>query len=190
MSLTDHREGRAAAFAACHHDSQIRKYTGEPYIVHPARVAGLVRGLVTEDGLCAAWLHDVVEDCGIDLEQIGRLWGPRVRAIVSGLTSWSKHPDAPPSLKGQSRKVRKAADLDFLAGQDAEVQTIKVADLIDNTESIVANDHDFARVYLPEKEALLAVLTKAEARLWHRAVTATKDGLRALPHPQAAGRGG
>jgi len=47
------------------HKGQVRKYTGEPYINHPVAVARIVAG-VTDDCemICAALLHDVIEDCG------------------------------------------------------------------------------------------------------------------------------
>ena len=51
----------------------------------------------------------------------------------------------------------------------ADAQTIKVADIIDNTKSIVRRDPGFAEVYLKEKAALLEVLTKADAGLRIRA---------------------
>ncbi len=46
------------------------------------------------------------------------------------------------------------------------MQTIKVADLIDNTKSIVPHDKDFAKVYLAEKDVLLQSLTDADVELW------------------------
>jgi len=58
-------ELKAKAFATkCHEDiKQVRKYTGEPYINHPAAVVEIVRSVPhTEAMLCAAWLHDTVED--------------------------------------------------------------------------------------------------------------------------------
>jgi len=56
-------------------------------------------------------------------------------------------------------------DRDRLSKASASVQTIKVADMIDNTESIVAHDPKFAKIYLEEKRLLLDVLTKADASL-------------------------
>lgn len=63
------------------------------------------------------------------------------------------------------RAERKALDRAHLAGAPDEAQTIKCADLIDNTSSIVAHDPAFARVYLEEKRALLEVLTRADPTL-------------------------
>lgn len=103
-----YQEGRAAEFAARAHATQKRKYSDEPYIVHPCAVVQIARPFVTEDGLCAAWLHDVVEDCGIQLDRIRSEFGKRVCEIVSGLTSWTKHPDAPEADRLGNRAERKA----------------------------------------------------------------------------------
>lgn len=61
---------QAAQFAAQAHQGQARKYTGRPYIEHPGRVAARVMVLrdVAEPVVCAAWMHDVLEDCpGFDM---------------------------------------------------------------------------------------------------------------------------
>ena len=66
-------------------------------------------------------------------------------------------------------------DRQRLADSSREVQTIKVADLIDNTPSIVEHDPDFARVYLREKRDLLNVLTLADQGLVDRAWTLLRE---------------
>lgn len=66
-------------------------------------------------------------------------------------------------------------DRQRLADSSREVQTIKVADLIDNTPSIVQHDPDFARVYLREKRDLLNVLTLADQDLVDRAWTLLRE---------------
>ena len=58
---------RAREMATFWHQGQVRKYTGQPYIVHPARVAKLIADNGgTENQIIAAWLHDTLEDNGID----------------------------------------------------------------------------------------------------------------------------
>jgi guanosine-3',5'-bis(diphosphate) 3'-pyrophosphohydrolase len=72
----------------------------------------------------------------------------------------------PPKVEGgPNRKARKAQDRVRLSQAPADVQTVKVADMIDNTESIVAHDPKFAKLYLEEKRLLLEVLTKADPKL-------------------------
>lgn len=61
-----------------------------------------------------------------------------------------------------NRAARKAIDRAHTAQESAEVKTIKLANLIDNSHCIVARDPDFAKVYLAEKAALLEVLGEGE----------------------------
>ena len=158
-------ESRAKEFATLAHAraGQTRKYTGEPYINHPAAVAELVRGVPhTEAMLCAAWLHDTVEDCGISLDEIERVFGFEVATLVEQLTDVSKPSDG-------NRAIRKAIDREHTANASPEAKTIKLADLIDNTRSIVERDPSFARVYLKEKRLLLEVLREGDSTLWEEA---------------------
>ena len=89
---------RAANFAARHHSKQKRKgSTGEPYINHPIAVAELIAGVgrVTDAiTLAAALLHDTVEDTDATLDDIGREFGPDIRAIVAELTDDKSLPSA------------------------------------------------------------------------------------------------
>ena len=149
----------AAAFAETAHAAQRRRYTNEPYIVHPAAVAARVATVTSdEEVLAAAWLHDVVEDTRVRLPEIETVFSARVAHLVDALTNVSGPQDGP-------RRVRKARDLERLRHAPPEAQTIKYADLIDNTRSIVAHDPRFAWVYLEEKAALLAALDHGDASL-------------------------
>jgi (p)ppGpp synthase/HD superfamily hydrolase len=151
---------KARLFAtAAHAVGQRRKYTGEPYIVHPQAVAEIVRGVQhTPEMIAAALLHDVVEDTGVSIDLVEGEFGKEVASLVFWLTDISKPEDG-------NRKVRKAIDRAHTAKAPAAAQTIKVADLIDNSRSIFAHDPDFARTYLHEKELLLDVLTRADPAL-------------------------
>jgi len=89
-------EDRARAFATAAHAAvkQLRKYTGEPYIVHPAAVAEIVKSVRhTPEMIAAAWLHDVVEDTGVTLEAIESEFGADVTSLVFWLTDQSKPSD-------------------------------------------------------------------------------------------------
>lgn len=134
---------------------QKRKYTGECYTVHTQEVASLVKGFCgSDDMICAAHLHDVVEDTAITLGDISGVFGERVADLVSWLTDVSKPEDG-------NRAIRKAIDREHLANAPADAQTIKCCDLISNTKSIVEHDPNFSRVYLREARELLAVMDKA-----------------------------
>jgi len=91
-----------------------------------------------------------------------RTFGVDVATLVAALTDISRPNDG-------DRKIRKAIDRNHLAGASARAQTIKLADLIDNSRSIVERDPDFAKVYLAEKRELLAVLTEGDETLLNRA---------------------
>ena len=155
-------EYKAKVFATRAHASigQLRKYTGEPYIVHPAEVVEIVRSRPhTPEMLAAAWLHDVVEDTGVPIEEIFTLFGTKVGLLVAGLTDVSQRHQG-------NREVRKAIDRAHTAAASPEAKTIKLADLISNTRSIAKHDPDFARTYLKEKALLLEVLKEGDRELW------------------------
>lgn len=148
-------EYRAIIFASNAHGSvnQVRKYSGQPYIVHPIAVANIVRGVNhTPEMLAAAYLHDVVEDTPVTIEEVYAQFGNKVGELVGWLTDISKPSDG-------NRKVRKAIDRQHTWEAPWDAQTIKLADLIDNTKSIVVSDPNFARVYMKEKAELIAGMT-------------------------------
>jgi (p)ppGpp synthase/HD superfamily hydrolase len=145
----------ADAFAAKAHAGQLRKYTGDPYIVHPRAVANLIKLTDhTDEMLAAALLHDVLEDTPTTVADLLKVFPVSVVEMVIDLT------DQIPASYG-NRAARKAAEAQRLSQTGAAVQSIKVADMIDNTMSIVQHDPAFAKVYLKEKAALLDVLTDA-----------------------------
>ncbi len=146
------------------HQGQLRKYTHEPYHVHPFEVAKFLKDIgMPDEVLAAAYLHDVVEDCDVTEGEIIALFGDRVAELVMMVTDVSKPEDG-------NRKFRKNMDKDHLARADADGQSIKLADLISNSKSICEHDPGFARVYMREKKALLSVLTKGDKKLYMRAL--------------------
>ena len=79
---------RAFKYAEALHEGQFRN-SGEPYISHPAAVAEIVAGLELDtDSICAALLHDTVEDCAekTNLKEIEKQFGAAVALLVDGLT--------------------------------------------------------------------------------------------------------
>jgi len=175
----------AEVFAYVAHASvdQKRKYTGEPYINHPAAVVAILKTInPTPEMIAAAWLHDVVEDTTITLEHIEEVFGPKVREYVYYLSN--------PGLEAGNRTIRKANDRDRLAGAPPEVQTIKLADLIDNSYSIEQHDPSFAVLYMKEKEALLQVLHAGHSVLYKQATRIVEDYMRRKASvDQSAGNG-
>ncbi len=153
----------AVVFAERAHRKQVRKYTGEPYIVHPLEVAQIVSSVPhTDEMLAAALLHDTVEDCNVTLDQIEKAFNKTVRELVWWLTDVSDKSTG-------NRETRKARDREHIATAPAQAQTIKLADLISNTQSIAFHDPVFAGLYMKEKHELLKVLTRGDKTLYSRA---------------------
>lgn len=146
----------AMLFARNAHKDQVRKYTGVPYTDHLAEVVGIVSTVRrAETVLATAWLHDVVEDCGVTGYELQQLFGEKIAQGVLLLSD----------MEQGNRATRKQLSRERLALAPDWVQDIKVADLISNTSSIVQHDPKFAEVYLEEKRLLLDVLTKANYNL-------------------------
>ncbi len=156
----------AMMFARSAHKDQRRKYTGNPYTDHLAEVAGIVATVAIESTemqgamIATAWLHDCVEDQDISPAAIARQFGSVIQAGVLALSD----------LEIGNRAERKAASRSRLAKAPYWVQTIKLADLISNTASIVKHDPTFAVTYLAEKRALLEVMKNGDQRLYALAV--------------------
>jgi hypothetical protein len=156
---------RAREFAIREHRriDHRRKYSKQPYDVHLEAVADLVAG-VTDDAemIAAAWLHDIVEDTPITLDDVAREFGGAVARLVDELTDVSRPGDG-------NRDARKAIDRAHLAAASPRAKTIKLADLTDNARDICRHDAGFGRVYLGKMEALLAVLGEGDPALMAKA---------------------
>ena len=142
-------------FAAKAHQGQQRKYTGEPYINHPISVKDTLSRLypkATDAMLQAAILHDTVEDTEVTIDEIESNFGHEVATLVHWLTDKSLKSDG-------NRAARKKIDREHLASAPDDAQIVKLADLIDNTSSIVEFDKKFAKVYLQEKSKLLDIMS-------------------------------
>lgn len=167
----DSLEVRAARFAEAAHTSidQRRKYSGEPYIVHPQRVAEMVRGVPhTEAMLAAAWLHDTVEDTPVTLAEVEAEFGAEVAALVEQLTDVSRPGEG-------NRATRRELDRAHTAVASPAAKTVKLADLIDNARCIIAEDPGFARIFMAEMVLLLEVLQEGDAHLLAQASAITAE---------------
>lgn len=149
----------AIEFATEAHSGQKRKYTGEDYIEHPMEVARIVRDVIdAEEGknplrlvaITAAILHDTVEDCDVTLDDLTEKFGSVVSEYVAHLT----HVD--PDFG--NRAARKAEDARRLSLAPPMVKTIKLADVIHNSGSILEHDPKFAKVFMREMTVLVAAL--------------------------------
>jgi (p)ppGpp synthase/HD superfamily hydrolase len=161
----------ALAFAAKHHDRQVRKGTKLPYLTHPANVAIILarygRG---NDTIVAGILHDVIEDCVRDgytremLEQrIGDKFGLKVLETVMAVT-YRRNDDDGVELSGEDRKVDY---LERLAAANDDARWVCAADKIHNASSIIA---DLARTVDPESIWARFGAGRAATARWYRQV--------------------
>lgn len=170
-------EEEALKFALEAHGEQQRKFTGEPYIEHPKRVAETVKTVPhTREMICASYLHDVVEDTPVKIEEIKNRFGDKVAQLVEELTDEFMKVNYP----HLNRRARKQKEVERQANISAEAKTIKLADVIDNTHDIVKNDPGFARKYIYEMEALTRVLVGGDPELFDRARREIEAGIHFL----------
>jgi (p)ppGpp synthase/HD superfamily hydrolase len=157
---------KARYFATAAHAAvgQKRKYSDDDYIVHPIRVANLVKQYGgTEEMIAAAYLHDVVEDTDVTMDTITSLFGSVVASLVKDLTDVSKPSDG-------NREARKTIDRLHTADASADAQFIKCADIMDNAWDIADNDPSFWKVYQREMSLLLDEMSRVRGTdIWNQA---------------------
>lgn len=137
------RINHALAFAAKHHDRQVRKGTRLPYLTHPANVAIiLTRYSQDEETIVAGILHDVIEDCVREnfsremLEQrIADKFGVEVLDTVLSVT----HRNVDDEGIGLSTVEKRADYLERLAAADERARWVCAADKLHNVSTLVAD---------------------------------------------------
>lgn len=156
-SLSQKRQADVAMIRAIAvHGDQQRRYTDEPHFHHLAEVAGMTASAGGSDAMiCAAWLHDTIEDQGYTRGAVAAEFGAEVADMVWFLSD----------TELGNRAARKAAQRQRLAGAPAGVQTIKCADVISNADSIRLHDPKFWPTFADECRQLLAVMTAADPAL-------------------------
>ncbi|MGC1241219.1 MAG: HD domain-containing protein [Chryseosolibacter sp.] len=176
------------AYADKAHGDQVRKYSGEKYIVHPVRVMEMVREFNNDIRvLSAAILHDVLEDTPVTgtemesalLEILDPAAAAQVVALVTELTDIFIK-SAYPGLNRRTRKDKEARRLSLVS---PEAQSVKYADIIDNVSDIVRQDADFARTYVREARRMLMLMESGHPVLRERAIRLVEESLPALPKP-------
>ena len=180
MTVTGYSDviNHALAFAAKHHDRQVRKGTKLPYLTHPANVAViLTRYGSSNETVVAGILHDVIEDCVRDgytremLEQrIGDKFSPKVLETVLAVT-YRRNDDDGVELSSEDRK---ADYLERLSEANEEARWVCAADKVHNASSIVS---DLRRTVDPETVWSRFGGGKTATARWYRQVY---DRLRAV----------
>ena len=158
------RINKAYSIAYEAHKDQKRR-SGEPYIIHPVAVAQILCDMGMDcDSICAALLHDVVEDTEMTEDEIRSLFGNDVELLVEGVTKLGQIPLSASKEEQQSENVRKM----FLAmSEDIRVIIIKLADRLHNMRTLK---------YMPEEKRLF----KARETLEIYAPIAHRLGIRAF----------
>jgi len=135
---------RAYLYAKQLHEGQFRA-SGEPYIMHPVSVAEIAASLgLDTDSICAALLHDTVEDCGtlVSLDDISEKFGPEVANLVDGLTKLVSIPFND-KAEEQMENLRKM----FLAmNKDIRVIFVKLCDRLHNMRTLAAKKEEKRRI--------------------------------------------
>lgn len=176
---------KIADFGDISHGEQLRKYSPDRYMVHPIRVMEKLQNFTDDITiLAAALLHDVLEDTPVKQSEIRKflntLMTPeetkRTVHLITELTDVFVK-SAYPKL---NRRTRKAKELNRLEKISADSQTIKYADILDNTLEIVDQDPSFAKVYLLEIKQILKKLNKGNPNLRQEALDAVEKGLKKL----------
>ena len=155
---------KAYNYAYEHHKNQKRN-SGEDYIIHPINVAAILSDIELDDEtICAALLHDVVEDTEVTHEDIIREFGEEIANIVDGVTKLSK-------LQYTTREEEQVENYRkmFLAmGKDIRVILIKLADRLHNMRTLkylkrdrqIANAQETMDIYAPLANRLRNVFIK------------------------------
>ncbi|MBR1529141.1 MAG: bifunctional (p)ppGpp synthetase/guanosine-3',5'-bis(diphosphate) 3'-pyrophosphohydrolase [Oscillospiraceae bacterium] len=122
----------AYQFAAKAHEGQFRS-SGQPYIIHPLAVAELLLGLgMDTDTVCAALLHDVVEDTPVTDEQLRDLFGKSVAALVDGVTKLTQIP----VFRQDQKKAENILKMLLAMDEDVRVMIIKLCDRMHNMRTL------------------------------------------------------
>ena len=129
---------RAFAYADKAHKGQVRK-TGEPFVAHPVEVAIILADLSMDvETLCAALLHDTIEDTKTTEEDIAKAFNPHIAQLVDGVTKISRI-EVESLTDEQSQTIRKM----FVAmSKDIRVIVIKLADRLHNMRTLMALPED------------------------------------------------
>lgn len=185
MQLTE-QQTALFDFVKRYHGDQRRKYSNAPYWTHLWSVAEIVSAyesgaMEREIALC----HDLIEDTDAGYQELEnelkvlKYSETEVSDILTGvkdLTDVFVHKDYP----AFNRKQRKAMEAERLVKISTHAQTVKYADIIDNTTSIVADDEGFARVYLKEIMSYLYKLDKGDGALYQRCITCIENAAKPL----------
>ena len=150
------------------HGDQLRR-SGEPYIIHPLQVAYTLAGIeLDEETICAALLHDVVEDTEVTNEYIEKEFNKSIAEMVAGVTKLSKLQ----YTSAEEQQVENYRKMFLAMGKDIRVILIKLADRLHNMRTLkylsrdrqIANAKETMDLYAPLANRLRNVFIKMGTR--------------------------
>jgi len=147
---------KAYLFAKDMHEGQFRK-SGEPFIIHPVSVAEIAVGLgLDTDSICAALLHDTVEDCGgkVNLDIIKKEFGEQVEILVDGLTKLIQIP----FYDKEEEHIENLRKMFLAMSKDIRVIFIKLCDRLHNMRTLYAQKEHKQRMIALETMQVYAPL--------------------------------
>ncbi|ATB38186.1 GTP pyrophosphokinase [Cystobacter fuscus] len=126
---------KAYVYSAKVHQGQLRK-SGEPYLIHPLEVAGLLAELkLDEASIVTGLLHDTIEDTLATAEELTELFGPEVAQLVDGVTKLSKF-SASATLSQEEKQAENFRKMIIAMAQDIRVILVKLADRTHNMRTL------------------------------------------------------
>jgi len=133
MKITTPKMQKAIDFATEKHKDDIRKGSDEEYINHPLEAIEIAAELTDdEDIICAAVLHDTIEDAHVTVEELTELFGERIASLVAD-ESENKRPELPPE---ETWKIRKTEALEHLRHASRDAKIVALSDKLSNMRSI------------------------------------------------------
>jgi guanosine-3',5'-bis(diphosphate) 3'-pyrophosphohydrolase len=149
----------AYEFAAGAHEGQLRK-TGEPYLEHPLTTAmTLAEFHLDAETLAAALLHDVLEDCGVQLGDIEANFGSQVSKLVDGVTKLDKLTSRARTKEAKSKvQAENLRKMLLATAEDLRVVLIKLADRLHNMRTLGALPAEKRRAIAQETLEIYAPL--------------------------------
>jgi guanosine-3',5'-bis(diphosphate) 3'-pyrophosphohydrolase len=123
---------RAYIFSAMEHKGQVR-HSGEPYLIHPLEVAGILADMRLDVvAIASGLLHDVVEDTLTTVDRIQELFGPEIAHVVEGVTKIS----AIPFSSSEERQAENFRKMLLAMVDDIRVILVKLADRLHNMRTL------------------------------------------------------
>ncbi|MGK2955640.1 MAG: RelA/SpoT family protein [Solirubrobacterales bacterium] len=154
QSLIDRNEVASAFVFACRHHADQKRQSGHEFITHPVGVARICVGMSLDtDTLCAALLHDTVEDTSASLDEIEQSFGKDIADLVDGVTKLTE-------ITFESRDERQAENyrkMMVAMAKDIRVILIKLADRLHNMRTLsslpkqkqIAKSRETLEIYAP-----------------------------------------